>query len=315
MNRTKGRTRLQRCAMTTVRDEVVLAIDVGGTKIAAGVVTGTTLLVNRRTSTPNTDQPEDVFAALIAVTDEILMSTDPPTAIGIGCGGPMQWPQGRVSPLNIRSWREFPLKERLEEHYGLPARIHNDAICLALAEHHVGAGMGHVNMLGMVISTGVGGGLILNGQVMNGQTGNAGHVGHVVVEPNGAACTCGGRGCLEAEARGPVLSAKAKARGWSGDSTVDLARDAMAGDTIAQEVLAQAGQHIGRALASMVATLDITAVVIGGGVANCGPHLWDSIHETYRAHAGLPWCRDTLITKATAQPEPGLLGAAFLWRP
>jgi glucokinase len=301
--------------MTTgSRDEVILAIDVGGTKIAAGTVTATTLVASARTSTPATNDAEDVFAALIALTDTMLETTDSPTAIGIGCGGPMVWPQGQVSPLNIPAWRGFPLKDRLEEHYRLPVRIHNDAICLALAEHHVGAGQGHRNMLGMVISTGVGGGLILDGEVVNGHTGNAGHVGHVIVEPQGRPCTCGGRGCLEAEARGPVLSAKARARGWTGDNTMDLARDAEAGDSVAQAVLAEAGRHIGVAVASMVAALDITAVVIGGGVSNCGATLWNALNETYRAHAGLPWCQDVLITKATAQPEPGLLGAAFLWR-
>ena len=121
----------------------------------------------------------------------------------------MTWPDGEVSPLNMPGWRGFPLRARLAARFpGLPVRIHNDAVCLAVAEHWQGAGRGSADMLGMVVSTGVGGGLILGGRLINGGTGNAGHIGHVVVEPEGGPrCGCGGHGCLEAVARGPALAA------------------------------------------------------------------------------------------------------------
>ena len=108
--------------------------------------------------------------------------------VGIGCGGPMTWPQGHVSPVNIPAWRDFPLLDRMRDRYGigLPVAIHNDAVCLALAEHRWGAGRGHENVLGMVVSTGVGGGIILGGAPhRRRRSGNAGHIGHVVVEPDG----------------------------------------------------------------------------------------------------------------------------------
>ncbi|MBN6051251.1 ROK family protein [Nonomuraea sp. RK-328] len=136
--------------------------------------------------------------------------------VGVGCGGPMRWPAGEVSPLNIPGWRGFPLRARLAERFpGVPVRLHNDAVCVAVAEHWRGAGQGTRDMLGMVVSTGVGGGLVLGGRLVDGGTGNAGHIGHVVVEPvDGPPCGCGGRGCLEAVARGPALTAWALARGW-----------------------------------------------------------------------------------------------------
>jgi glucokinase len=310
-----GRAAKMPTMVAPTAQDAILAVDVGGTKMAVGIVVGDRLVHSARKPTLADGEPEAAFEVLRNLTDEaVAASPTPPVAIGIGCGGPMQWPEGRVSPLNIPAWRDFPLRSRLEEHHGIPARIHNDAVCLALAEHHMGAGRGHRNMLGMVVSTGVGGGFIVDGRVINGASGNAGHVGHVIVEPEGIPCPCGGRGCLEGEARGPVLSRKATALGWQGETTVDLAADAERGHPIAIAVLEQAGRHIGLAVASIVATMDLTAVVIGGGVANCGEHLWGPLRSTYAEHARLPWCHDVLITRAQAQPEPGLLGAAALWR-
>ena len=191
---------------------VVLALDIGGTKLAAGLVDETgTVLVHDRTATPTSLDPEELWGAVVGLVDELLAHPDAPLydGIGVGCGGPMEWPEGRVSPINIHGWRGFPLLERVRDRYagGRPAVIHNDAVALALAEHRWGAGQGHDHVLGMVVSTGVGGGLVLGGRRIDGGTGNAGHVGHIVVDPIGPACPCGGRGCVEAIARGPALTA------------------------------------------------------------------------------------------------------------
>jgi glucokinase len=145
----------------------------------------------------------------------------------------MTWPDGEVSPLNIPGWRGFPLRARLAGRFpDLPVRLHNDAVCLAVAEHWKGAGRGSADMLGMVVSTGVGGGLILNGRLVNGRTGNAGHIGHVVVEPEGGPrCGCGGYGCLEAVARGPGLTAWALEQGWTPGAAASQARSTRADRT------------------------------------------------------------------------------------
>ncbi|QYC45006.1 N-acetylmannosamine kinase [Nonomuraea coxensis DSM 45129] len=194
---------------------MILAIDVGGTKMAAGLVSGDGTVVRAaRAATPLGAPAEVLWRTLADLVAPF--SAGPLEGVGVGCGGPMSWPDGEVSPLNIPGWRGFPLRARLAHHFpGLPVRLHNDAICLAVAEHWKGAGQGSADMLGMVVSTGVGGGLILNGRLVNGGTGNAGHIGHVVVEPDGGPrCECGGHGCLEAVARGPALTTWALTNGW-----------------------------------------------------------------------------------------------------
>ncbi|GGK67906.1 hypothetical protein Ppa06_28990 [Planomonospora parontospora subsp. parontospora] len=193
----------------------MLAVDIGGTKFAAALVGPEgDVRAAERVATPPGGDAETLWKALDALIAAVAGDT-PVDGVGIGCGGPMTWPDGAVSPLNMPGWRAFPLRDRLAARFpGVPVRIHNDAVCVAAAEHWRGAGRGSANMLGMVVSTGVGGGLILGDRLIDGGSGNAGHIGHVVVDPDGPACECGGRGCLEAVARGPGLAAWALAQGW-----------------------------------------------------------------------------------------------------
>ncbi|WP_328808819.1 ROK family protein [Nonomuraea montanisoli] len=197
---------------------MILAIDVGGSKLAAGSVGRDGVVVEaRRVATPRGADAETLWKTLVGLVESLVApGVGPVEGVGVACGGPMRWPAGDVSPLNIPGWRGFPLRARLAERFpGVPVRLHNDAVCVAVAEHWRGAGQGTRDMLGMVVSTGVGGGLVLGGRLVDGGTGNAGHIGHVVVEPvDGPPCGCGGRGCLEAVARGPALTAWALARGW-----------------------------------------------------------------------------------------------------
>ncbi|NUR59708.1 MAG: ROK family protein, partial [Catenulispora sp.] len=197
-------------------DAPVLAIDIGGTKMAVGAVDGRgEVLAAHRVPTPSGPDAdaEALYAALLDAVDQLPFARDGFRAVGVGCGGPMRWPAGEVSPLNIPGWRGFPLRWRLEADFRCEVRLHNDAICLAAAEHWQGAGRGTGNMLGMVVSTGVGGGLILGDRLIDGAKGNAGHIGHVVVDQE-TPCACGGTGCLEAVASGPRMAAWAAAQGW-----------------------------------------------------------------------------------------------------
>lgn len=292
----------------------VLAVDVGGTKLAAGLVDadGVVLGASRR-PTPQAADGETVWAALSGLVDAVLDGRQV-AAAGVGCGGPMRWPEGEVSPLNIAGWRGFPLRSRLAAHLGgADVRVHNDAVCLAVAEHWRGAARGHDHVLGMVVSTGVGGGLVLGGRLVDGATGNAGHVGHMVVDPDGPDCTCGGRGCLEAVASGPRLAAWAYEQGWRGGGTArDVARDAAAGDAVAILALARAGSAVGVAVASVAALCDITAVVVGGGVAQSGALLLDPVREALRRHAAMDFTRDVEVTTPGLGHDAGLVGAAAL---
>jgi glucokinase len=196
-------------------------------------------------------------------------------------------------------------------------RVHNDAICLVAAEHWRGAGRGKDNVLGMVVSTGVGGGLILDGRVIEGASGNAGHIGHVVVDPeDGPVCACGGRGCLEAIARGPALVAWAQGEGWrqgQPDATAkDLADDAAHGHPVGLAAMRRAGRALGIAIASANYLGDFEVVSIGGGLSQAGAVLFDPLEESLRAHARLKFARQLRVVPAALGRSAGLVGAAAL---
>lgn len=289
--------------------QTALAVDVGGTKMAAALV-GEDGEILRRGQVP-TAVP-DPFAALAGLLGGLVDST-PIAGVGVGCGGPMRWPEGVVSTLNIPSWREFRLRDRLADLFpGVPVRVHNDAIAFTAGEHWRGAGRGVDDLLGMVVSTGVGGGLILGGRVRDGRTGNAGHVGHVVVDPDGPPCGCGGRGCLEAIARGPATVAWANSQGFAGADGVALVAAARAGEPVPIAALDRSGAAIGRVLAGVTATLDLDLVVIGGGLSQAGDLLFRPLRKSFDRHARMPFTRRLRIEPAQRPADAGLLGAAAL---
>ena len=303
----------------------VLAIDIGGTKMAAGVAEpGGRLITWAQVPTPHDVDGEHLWRTLESLLLEVLQAAkvaDPAdlSGIGCGCGGPMEWPEGLVSPLNIPAWRGFPLRDRLAGRFGAgggPVRVHNDAICLVAGEHWRGVGRGRRNVLGMVISTGVGGGLILDDRLIEGASGNAGHVGHVVVYPEGPPCECGGRGCLEAIARGPGLAAWAQGQGWRPGQPVvtgkDVAADAAQGHPVALSALRRAGTAIGIAIASATSLCDLDVVAIGGGMSQAGALLFDPLQEALGVHARLDFTRKVRVVPAALGQHAGLVGAAAL---
>jgi glucokinase len=300
-----------------------LAVDIGGTKLAAGLVEPAgRVLTWAKVPTPDGLDAEQLWRTLDALVTSVLTGADITPAdlagCGCGCGGPMEWPSGVVSPLNIPAWRDFPLRDRLAERLpGLIVRVHNDAICLVAAEHWRGAGRGRDNVLGMVVSTGVGGGLVLDGRLVEGASGNAGHIGHVVVDPDtGPVCECGGRGCLEAIARGPSLVAWAQAEGWrpeqKGATAKELADDAALGHPVGQAAMQRAGRALGIAIASATCLCDLEVVSIGGGLSQAGPMLFDPLEEALRAHARLDYARNVTVVPAALGQNAGLVGAAAL---
>jgi len=303
-------------------DRFVLAIDIGGTKLAAAVAgPGGGLLARETVPTPRAVDAGQLWRGVEALAARVLGAAGVGAAelagVGCGCGGPMDWPAGVVSPLNIPAWRSFPLRARLRDRYpGVPVRVHNDAICVTAGEHWRGAGQGAGCMLGMVVSTGVGGGLILDGRLVEGRSGNAGHIGHVVVEPDGPACTCGARGCVEAIARGPAVAAWARRQGWrpgQPDATArDLAADGARGDPVALAAFGRAGRALGIAIASATSLCDLEAVCVGGGLSQAGPLLFGPLEESLRAHARLEFARDVKVVPAALGQDAGLVGAAAL---
>jgi glucokinase len=275
----------------------VLAVDIGGTKMAAAVVDSCgVILAEARAPTPASADPEVVFGALASVVDQARADTAAdPVVCGVGCGGPMSAGGETVSPLNIRGWVRFPLRERLQRQVGLPVVVDNDAKALALAEGWLGAAQGSANYLAMVVSTGVGGGIVLDGRLLDGQGGNAGHIGHLVVEPEGRPCVCGGRGCLEAEASGRSI-------------------ESMTGHPAAQapdSVRRRSGTLVGRAVASVANLLDVELAVVAGSVAlGYGGVFFEAAQEEIARRSQLDFSRSTRIVPGGLGAQGPLVGAA-----
>jgi glucokinase len=274
-----------------------LAIDVGGTKLAAGVVDGQgEVLVRDRVATPG----RDVWTALAKLTSRVLAAAPTvPVSVGVGCGGPMDPAQRTVSPLHIPSWTGFPLATQVEGLTQLPVVVDNDAKALALAEHWCGAAAGRDHFLGIVVGTGVGGGIVSNGRLLEGRTGNAGHIGHVVVEPEGRPCRCGGRGCLEAYCSGPAIAAETGRPPQRAPSAY----------------VERTGLLMGRAIASVAAICDLRLAVIGGSVAlGFGAQFFAVAQAEARARGRLAFVQEIDVLPAALGPNAPLVGAAALAR-
>jgi glucokinase len=285
----------------------VLAVDIGGTKIAAAVVDPSGDVV--RSAVRPTVAP--VFDALRDAVREV--GPGPVGAVGLSCAGPVDAVAGTVGPINIPTWRDFPLRARVGEVVpDVPIALAGDGLCMALGEHWLGAGRGSAAMLGMVVSTGVGGGLVLDGRPFGGRSGNAGHVGHVVADPAGDPCTCGGRGCVETVASGPNLVRWARDHDWPGDSAVALAAAAAAGDSIALSAFRRGARALGLGVAATAAVCDLDLVVVGGGVAQVGELLFAPLREAVAEYAGLSYLADLRVVPATLGTGAGLAGAAAL---
>ena len=291
-----------------------LALDIGGTKIAAGIVDADgTLLRTARQPTPRDAHPDTVWAAAERAIAEVL--DGPVDGVGISSAGPINLADGTISPVNIPAWRDFPVVRRAAAAVpGVPVRLAGDGLCMALGEHWRGAGQGAAFLLGMVVSTGIGGGLVLDGVPYDGRTGNAGHVGHVVVDVDGPACACGGRGCVEAIASGPHLVSWARAHGWTGADAKELSDAASAGDAVPLQAFRRGARAVAAMIASVAAVCDLDLVVIGGGVAQAGPVLFDPLHEALGEYCGLSFIEGLRVVPAALGGAAGLVGAAALLR-
>lgn len=235
-----------------------------------------------------------MFDQLVALAASVLGSRDDGVAaVGVGCVGPMD--AETVSPLNIPAWRSFPLRRSLEERLGLPVAVDNDAKALALGEGWRGGAVGVSNFLAMVVSTGVGGGVVLDGRLLDGRLGNAGHIGHVLVEPQGRPCSCGARGCLEAEASGTAIAATTGAE------------PALAGDA----VRSRCGMLVGRAVASVANLLDLDLALVGGSVAlGYGQPFFEAARAELAVRARLGFSRSCRIEPVGLGGDGPLVGAA-----
>jgi glucokinase len=278
---------------------MALAVDVGGTKLAVARVDAGGKLTDRHAApTPAHGDAEEMWSRLAELIDAVRRGDE--LVVGAGCGGPMAPEGDTVSPLNIPAWNDFPLRGRLAELTGLPVHVDNDAKALALGEGWVGAADGARDYIAMVVSTGVGGGIVVDGRLLEGASGNAGHIGHVIVVPDGRVCGCGARGCLEAEASGIGIAA---ATGGP---------PAAAGP----DVRRRTGTLVGRAVASVVNLLDLRLAVVAGSVAlGYGDDFFAAAQAELDDRARIEYARGARIVPAGLGDEGPLVGAAAVgWR-
>lgn len=263
--------------------DLVAALDIGGTKIAGALVDGDgTILARAQRPTPAQENGDTVMRAVEAVLAELTGSPlwGRVNAVGIGSAGPVDACAGTVSPVNVPGWRDYPLVDRVRAATGdLPVELIGDGVAITAAEHWQGAARGHDNALCMVVSTGVGGGLVLGGRLHPGPTGNAGHIGHISVDLDGDACPCGARGCVERIASGPNIARRALKNGWlpgpdGATSAAAVAAAARAGDPVAVASFERAAQALAAGIAATATLVEIDIAVVGGGVGKAGEVLF-----------------------------------------
>jgi len=308
----------------------VLAVDVGASKLAAAIVgTDGSFARRREVPTPAAGGAGDVADALTRLIRDV---AGPPgggtapvaaTACGVASAGPVDTAAGTVSPVNIPAWRDYPLLDLVRAAAGVPAVLAGDGVCAALGEHWLGAGRGARAMLGMVVSTGVGGGLVLDGRPYAGPTGNAGHIGHIVVDLDGDACPCGSRGCVETIASGPSMVRWALSMGWSPPGAAGgaagvpadgraLADAARAGDPTALRAYERGARALAAAVVSAAALTDVDLAVVGGGVGEAGQVLFGPLRTALDEFGGPSFVRRLRIEPAVLGRDASLAGAAYL---
>ncbi len=316
---------------------LLLVLDFGGTKLTAAVaVPGGRAWEDRRQARSPEGATAQTDLELACRLAREMLPGQTPAAIGVSFGGPVAGERGVVRlSHHVPGWENFPLAERLQGELGAPAVVENDANAAALGEWRYGAGQGCDSLLYITVSTGVGGGWIVNGGLWRGADGLAGEIGHLVLRPEGPLCTCGKRGCVEALAAGPYVAAlardvllarpsegallRARAQGDVSRLTAEqVALAAQDGDSLAWQALSEAARALGQGIGAALALMNPQRVVVGGGVAKSGERYWQVMREAAAGWTqGMPAPRVEIVPAALGDDAP-LWGAAALaealWR-
>ena len=275
----------------------ILAVDVGASKLAAARITSDGLIKKQSSIPTKAADGNELFKKLLSLSEEVLEEVKV-EGCGVGSAGPMSKNGEEISPLNIPQWRNFPLRSKLSEALGVPVVLDNDAKAIALAEGWIGAASGQRNYLAMVVSTGIGGGLVIDGKLLGGEVGNAGHIGHVNVLPDGPLCVCGSMGCLEAVASGCAIEKET----------------GMPAEEASEEIKIRCGYFVGKAVSIAVNLLNIPTVLIGGSVAlGFGATFLDQVRLTAANFCGLDFTQNLQINFVALKKEAPLVGAAAVW--
>lgn len=302
----------------------IVAVDIGGTHMRAASYTKDDFKPLKQKKIQTLATESGGFQRLLDTVEAVLPSGESVSAIGIGSPGPLDPHTGYLlAPPNNPEWHNFPLAPKIEEHFGIKTFLDNDANLAGLAEYRFGAGKGHHHVLYVTVSTGVGGGLIIDDKLVQGHHGLAAELGHMIVEPNGPMCSCGYQGHLEAYSSGPAIvkyvveelesGVKSSMKRGLHLTAQDVAVHANQGDALAIKAYARAGEYLGIGVASMLHMIDPSIIIFGGGVSQVGKLLFDSFEASLKKHVFHPrYLEDLVISKAELGDDAGLLGARAL---
>ncbi len=308
----------------------LIAVDLGGTSIRAARFnpSGPPALAQVKTPTQASEGPEAVVRRIIQAIENVVAAGATDLRIGIGAPGPLDPRRGIILDApNLPGWINLPLRDILQERLGFPVAVGNDANLAALAEWRFGTGRGTQDLLYLTISTGIGGGVIIDGRLLIGHSGLAAELGHMTVDPDGPLCSCGHRGHLEALASGPAIARRARdmieqgcpsglaerLRAGEPITATAVGEAASSGDALARQVLEEAGEAIGLHLASLAHAFNPEIIVLGGGVMNIGPLVFEPIERSFRSHILHPaYLQDLRLVLATLGDDAGLIGAMVL---
>ncbi|MCP9494900.1 MAG: ROK family protein [Pyrinomonadaceae bacterium MAG19_C2-C3] len=311
--------------------KAIAGIDIGGTKIAVALADSEgRMLSHLRFPTQVELGAHRILDNTITAIERMIQESGAKLiAIGVGCGGPMNRQRGVIlSPTNLPGWDEFPIVEMLNRRFDVPVSLDNDANAAALGEYECGAGRAFDNLVYITISTGIGGGVILGGEIVHGVGDGTGEIGHITVQPDGVPCACGSRGCLEALCSGTNIARRAKERLSNGEQSsmrtmvtdlsdvtahtvTDAARD---GDALAREIWDDTIRFLAIGINNIIVTLAPEAIILGGGVSTAGEQLLAPLRRQLEARVKIMPLENIRIVQAALGGESGIYGALILAR-
>jgi glucokinase len=325
---------------TKKRGQYIVGVDLGGTNIVVGAMSADGKQHHAMRSIPTSAESgaEAVADRIVGLIEGVILDTIAQTeaarrdfvGVGIGAPGPLDREKGIVIVAPNLGWRNFPLRDRIAEKLNLPATLDNDANCATVGEWWQGAAKGGRNVIGMTIGTGIGGGLIIEGQLFHGASDVAGEIGHTTIDLNGRHCKCGNYGCLEAYASGPAIAVRARevlvreetasllpslVGGKLDDITAETVyRAAQQGDAVASEIVRDTARYLGVGIANMLNILNADVVVVAGGVTQAGDALFVPLRAEVRRRAFRPAVDATRIVPGQLPGTAGVVGAVATFK-
>jgi len=315
-----------------VTEQFVVGVDLGGTKILTALAgSDGQIIAEQKIPTESAKGQEHVITRIVHTVEHVLQAAgverEQVRALALGAPGPVDTANGVIRFAPNLMWHDVPICRMLEQHLSLPVFLDNDANLATLGEHVYGAGQGVNHMIYMTVSTGIGGGLILDGKLYRGASGVAGEIGHMVVMPGGPLCRCGKRGCMEAVASGTAIAREARelaARGQGENilaiaggviaaiTAETVANAAEAGDLTALDIIKHAARYLGIGLANIITLLNPSRIVLGGGVINIGEPLLNAVKQEVQVHVMEDAGAAARIVRAKLGGHSGVMGAVAL---